>query len=168
MSKAFTREDDADEAPVPAPRWPKVPPGAKNYVTPSGAGALRAELDQLLHQERPTLAALPTDDSRRELQLLDQRLLHLQQSLESPVIVEPAPPPWNQVRFGATVRVRDRDGEQSTDRIVGVDEADLDRDGISGCSRLARALVNSQRGKRIRFRVPAGKQELEIGEISYD
>jgi transcription elongation factor GreB len=168
MSKAFTREDDADESPAPVRQWPKVPPGAKNYVTGSGARALRAELDQLLQQERPTLAALATNDSRRELQLLDQRILHLQQSLESAVIVEPTPPPWNQVRFGATVRVRDGHGEESTYRIVGVDEADLDRDWISWCSPLARALVNSQPGQRIRFRVPAGQQELEIVEIIYD
>jgi len=168
MSKAFTREDDADDSPAPVRQWPKVAPGAKNYVTVSGAQALRRELDDLLQEKRPALASVQTDDSRRELQLLDQRVLHLQESLGSAVIVEPPPQPWDQVRFGATVRVKEKQGEETAYRIVGVDEADIDRDWISWVSPLAKALLNTRVGERVRFRVPAGEQELEILEIRYE
>ena len=166
MSKGFTREDDAEDSPAPLRQWPRVPPGSKNYVTVSGAAALGREMDQL-QQERATLAALQNEDSRRQLQSLDQRLSHLQQSLESAVMVEPPAPPWDQVRFGATIRVRDKQGEETVYRIVGVDEADIDRDWISWVSPLARALVNARLGERVRFRVPAGEQEVEILEINY-
>lgn len=166
MSKAFTREDDADDSPAPLRQWPRVPPGSKNYVTVSGAAALRRELDQL-QQERAAMAALQSEDSRRQLQSVDQRLSHLQQSLETAVIVEPPPPPWDQVRFGATIRVRDKQGEESIYRIVGVDEADIDRDWIGWLSPLAKALVNARVGAHVRFRVPAGEQQLEILDISY-
>src|SRR5580765_6379563 len=118
MSKAFTREDDAEDSAAPLRQWPRVPPGSKNYVTVSGAAGLRRELDQL-QQERAALAALQNEDSRRQLQSLDQRLSHLQQSLESAVIVEAPSPPWDHVRFGATIRVRDKQGEETVYRIVG-------------------------------------------------
>jgi len=167
MSKAFTREDDAGDSPAPIRQWPKVAPGGKNYVTVSGAQALRTELEDLLQNKRPALQGVPSDDARRELQLLDQRVAHLQESLGSAVPVEPPPQPWEQVRFGASVRVKDKQGEETTYRIVGVDEADIDRDWISWISPLARALLNARVGERVRFRVPAGQQELEVLEIKY-
>ncbi|RYD94668.1 MAG: transcription elongation factor GreB, partial [Sphingobacteriales bacterium] len=48
MSKAFTREtdqedDDGDGA------LPPLPPGGKNYITPSGHARLRAELHDFHH-----------------------------------------------------------------------------------------------------------------------
>ena len=168
MSKAFTREDDAGDSPAPIRQWPKVAPGAKNYVTVAGAQALRTELDDLLQTKRPAVAGTQSDEARRELQLIDQRVLHLQESLGSAVVVEPPPQPWDHVRFGATVRVKEKQGEEATYRIVGVDEADIDRDWISWVSPLARALLNARVGDRVRFRVPAGERELEILEIRYE
>ncbi len=51
MSKAFTRETDAeddDEAQLPA-----LPAGGRNYITPAGYARLRAELMGLIDVERP-------------------------------------------------------------------------------------------------------------------
>ena len=51
MNKAFTRErddEDDEEAVVPAPVA-----GGKNYITPQGYVRLRAELMQLMDEERP-------------------------------------------------------------------------------------------------------------------
>jgi len=87
--------------------------------------------------------------------------------LQSAVIVEPSPKPWDQVRFGATVTVRENDGTESRYRIVGADEADPDRDWVSCCSPLARALLNARLGERVRVRAPAGEQQLEIVGITY-
>ena len=55
MSKAFTREtdpsdDDDDDGDVSAP---SLPAGSKNYITVQGYQRLRAELLQLIDQERP-------------------------------------------------------------------------------------------------------------------
>src|SRR5690349_10572794 len=125
MSKAFTREsDDAPEQPVPV-RVSSLPPGVKNYITADGARRLREEMDRLLQVERPRLSELANEgERRRELQLLDQRVALLHESLQTAVVVEPPAQPDDQVRFGATVAVRDRAGEESVYRIVGVDEID--------------------------------------------
>ncbi|HKS37638.1 MAG TPA: transcription elongation factor GreB, partial [Verrucomicrobiae bacterium] len=108
MSKAFTREsDDFSERPVIPRRASLLPPGAKNYLTPDGAQRLREELDRLVGVERPRFATAPDDnDVRRKLQELDQRIDHLQQSLQSAVVVSPPTTREDRVRFGATVTVR--------------------------------------------------------------
>ena len=62
---------------------------------------------------------------------------------------------------------RDAAGEESTYRIVGVDEADVDRDWVSWVSPIARALLNARLGQRVRFRFPAGEDELEVVRIEY-
>ncbi len=168
MSKAFTREDDSAAEPIVAPRPASaLPNGAKNYLTPQGEQNMRAELARLIEVERPTVTSLPeTDESRRELQLLNQRIQHLKESLETAVVVPPPAPPYEQVLFGATVTVRDQFGE-SRYRIVGVDETDLERDEVNWLSPIAKTLLNAKLGQKVKFRFPAGEDVLEIIDITY-
>ena len=170
MSKAFTREsDDQPERPLPARPASSLPAGAKNYFTPAGAQRLREELDRLRQVERPRLAATPDDgEARRELQILDQRIFLLQQSLQSAEVVPPPVEPTDRVRFGATVTVRSRSGEESRYRIVGVDETDLDRGWVSWVSPIAKTLLHAPVGQRVRFKFPSGEEELEIVEIAFE
>ncbi|HKS37435.1 MAG TPA: GreA/GreB family elongation factor [Verrucomicrobiae bacterium] len=170
MSKAFTREsDDSSDRPVIARRASLLPPGAKNYLTPAGARRLREELDRLVGVERPRFAtAQDNNDARRKLQELDQRIDHLQQSLQSAVVVAPPTKGEERVRFGATITVRQRSGTESRYRIVGVDETDIDRGWVSWISPIAKALLNARLGQRIRFKFPSGEEELEIVGVAYE
>ena len=170
MSKAFTREsDDADDQPLPARPNRNLPAGAKNYFTEAGAQQFRADLERLIQLERP---ALPVSgdggETKRQFQIIDQRIRQMQESLESAIVVPRPPPPWDQVKFGATVTVREAGGMQERYRIVGIDEADSDRDWVSWCSPIARALLNARLSQRVRLRVPVGERELEIVAISYE
>jgi transcription elongation factor GreB len=79
------------------------------------------------------------------------------------VIVPPPTEPTDQVRFGATVTVRDTEGE-TTYRIVGVDETDAAANFISWISPLAKTLLNSRVGQRVRFR----GEEFEILRVDYE
>ena len=169
MSKAFTREsDDAPDRPEPRRPVSSLPPGAKNYLTADGAKRMREELDQLANTERPRVAASGSQDETRSwLQALDQRILHLEHSLQTAVIVPPPALSEGVVRFGATVTVREAGGGETTYRIVGMDEVDLDRDWVSWLSPIAKALLNARLGQRGRFRFPAGEKELEIVGIVY-
>jgi transcription elongation factor GreB len=170
MSKAFTREENE------GPDIPDLPaltsalaPGAKNYITPAGAQRLRVELQQLLEITRPALANSPDDpDAKRQLARLDQRITQLEESLQSAEIVAPTNGPADVVRFGATVTVRESDGNEASYRIVGVDETDIDRGWVSWLSPIAKALLNSKRGQRVRFKVPSGEETLEIVDIRYE
>jgi transcription elongation factor GreB len=51
MNKAFTKEtDDADDD---DPQRPASPASGKNYITPAGHARIRAELLDLIDNERP-------------------------------------------------------------------------------------------------------------------
>lgn len=170
MSKAFTREDDnAPELPDLPPLTSTLAPGAKNYITPAGAQKLRDELQKLVEVVRPELAEASDDlDAKRQLARLDQRIMQLEESLQSAEIVPAPAGPTDVVRFGATVAVRESDGTETSYRIVGVDETDTDRNWVSWMSPIARALSNGKRGQRIRFKFPSGEETLEIIEIRYE
>jgi transcription elongation factor GreB len=169
VSKAFTREsDDAPERPMRPRRPSPLPPGARNYLTPDGAQRLREELNHLLKIEKPRLSAAADDDARRQLQMVHERIEHLQQSLQSAVVTPPPAAPDGRVRFGATVTVRNPRGEESRYRIVGVDEADVDRDWVSWLSPIAKALLNARTGQEIRLQLPGGEEKLEILGVTYE
>jgi transcription elongation factor GreB len=168
VSKAFTRESD-EGADAPVLRRSVLPPGVKNLITPKGVQQLRAEFERLRQEERPRLAAAATDDeTKRQLQVLDQRLQHLHETMHTAVVTGPPAALDDVVHFGASVVVRDRSGEQTSYRIVGVDETDLDQNWVSWLSPIAKALLNARVGQRVRFKFPAGEAELEILKVSYE
>ena len=150
MSKAFLRESDSPALPELPPLVSPLPPGAKNYLTPDGADRLRSEVARLVDAERPKLVAARAEDedAKQRLQVLDQRLRYLQESLRSAVMVTAPKDEPDIVRFGATVLVRDGQGETRY-RIVGVDETDPERGWVSWLSPLARALMNARPGQRV-------------------
>lgn len=170
MSKAFTREsDELPDEPLLPRQSSLLPPGVKNYITAAGAQQLREELNRLAQTKRPRVAASAQgDDAKRQLFALDQRVEELQQSLQAVEIVPPNED-TNEVRFGATVTVRERSsGEELTYRIVGVDETDFERGWVSWLSPIAKALLTARLGDRVRFKFPTGEEELEIVSIRYE
>ncbi len=168
MSKAFTRE--ADDA--PEPRGPVTPNSAwsaesRHSLTPDGALARRAELDQLQHLELPRLLeAEPTEEALARRRTTEQRIALLQSVLRSATVVLP-PADRERVAFGAEVLVRDPQGITTTYRIVGPSEVDLDRDWINAASPIARVLLGARRGDTVRCRFPAGVQALTIVSVHY-
>ena len=170
MSKAFTREsDDAPEVPLVRPAT-VLPPGVKNLLTPGGALQLRQELEQLTTEEATLRAAANASDetSKRRQQALAARALQIQRTLQTAVITGPPALADDVVRFGATVRVRERSGEMTTYRLVGVDETDLDQNWVSWLSPIAKALLNARVGQSARLKLPGSEEQLEILGVSYE
>lgn len=154
MSKAFTRETDDAPEPVLKPSPSVLPPGARNYITARGMKNLRREFLEL--------SAQPPSAQIR------QRLGDLQNSLRSAEVIEPPLSPGTQVLFGATVRVRNQQGEEMDYTIVGVDETDLERNHINWLSPVAKALLKRRVGEHVRFRTPEGEQNWEIIHVVYE
>ena len=170
MSKAFTKEDDLGELPALPRLVSPLAPGTRNYLTSAGSRELHGELAHLKEAGRPPLVASAQQDSsaREELQLIDQRIAYLEESLQSAEVISPPAKTDERVRFGATVRVKSRNGEEIDYRIVGVDETNLDRNWVSWQSPIARALLNTTLGQRVSFKFPSGQTELEIMKIAYE
>jgi transcription elongation factor GreB len=181
MSKAFTREseaqDDEDDDALPA-----LPSGGRNYITPQGYARLRAELMQLIDDERPKVvevvhwAASNGDRSengdylygKKRLREIDRRIRFLTKRLEIAEVADPSLHHGHeQVFFGATVTYAEESGVERTITIVGIDEADSLKGQVSWISPIARALIKSQEGDVVRLVTPAGAQEIEVLEVRY-
>ena len=187
MNKAFTRENDGssdvdDDEDGAQPSASPLPPGAPNYITPAGYARIKSELDHLLRSERPHVvevvhwAASNGDRSengdyiygKRRLREIDRRIRFLTRRLDLAQVVDPARQQnSDQVFFGATVTIADEKGDEQCYQIVGVDETDFARGRISWVSPLARALLKSREGDRVRFQSPAGWREIDVLEIAY-
>ena len=182
MSKAFVKETDAEPADLPEDEAPALPAGVKNYMTPEGHRRMQDELRQLLREERPKIvevvawAAGNGDRSengdyiygKKRLREIDRRIRFLTKRLESAEIVDPSRQARrDQVFFGATVTYANRQGDEKTLTIVGVDEADLDRGRVSWVSPIARALLKAHEGDVVELRTPAGIAPIEVLEIRY-
>ena len=168
VSKAFTKEDDAAEEPLP-PYEPPLPPGAPNYMTREGAERLRRARQELEGTTVPTLKkAIASEPARaHELREAQRRLRVLEVHLERAQIVDLATQPRDHVAFGAYVAVHD-DEKRREYRIVGIDEADAARGWISWTSPIARALANARVGDTVTVQLPRGPQELEVVAVRYE
>ncbi len=155
---------------------------SRNYITPRGYARIKAELTALLDVERPELvkvvawAASNGDRSengdylygKKRLREIDRRIRYLTRRLEAAVVVDPAARgDTEQVFFGATVTY-ERNGEEHTVAIVGIDEADASRGRVSWISPVARALLKRQPGDVVTLATPQGEDELAIVDVRYE
>ncbi len=182
MSKAFTRETDQDDEDAGDGLAPAPLPGGKNYITRGGYERLRAELFQLMDEERPRIvdivhwAASNGDRSengdylygKKRLREIDRRIRFLTRRLEIAEVVDPSlHHGGDQVFFGATVTYADQEGAETTVTILGVDEADSAQGQVSWIAPVARALLKARVGDVVRLSVPGGTRELEVVDVSY-
>lgn len=169
MSKAFTKDDDAGDAPVFIAHRAPLPAGTPNYVTERGLAMLRAELALQLERWAGRQVAAGSDAERARAGALHAaHVAELEARLASAVLVERALQPRDEVRFGARVKIRAGSGDVRSYRIVGVDEADAASGAIAFVAPLARALLGKRIGDVALVSTPAGEDELEVVAIEYD
>jgi len=181
MNKAFVKESDAEDDDAEA-GLPEIPPGTKNYITPTGYARLKNELLHLIDVARPEVvrtvswAASNGDRSengdyiygKRRLREIDRRIRFLTKRLDLAEVVDSRrEPSADQVFFGATVTYADPHGAEQTVTIVGIDEVNLDIGHVSWISPIARALVKARVGDTVPLHTPAGIVPIDILEVSY-
>ena len=179
MSKAFTRESDAEEDEV---GLTPLPVGGKNYITPKGYAALRAELFDLIDNERPKVvdivhwAASNGDRSengdyiygKKRLREIDRRIRFLTKRLEIAEVTDPSVHfGKDQVFFGATVTYVEEAGDERTVTILGIDEADSLKGEVTWISPIARALLKAREGDVVKLVTPVGVQDIEVLSVHY-
>ncbi|MFT3820927.1 MAG: transcription elongation factor GreB [Rubrivivax sp.] len=182
MSKAFTKESDADDDDDEGAALPALPAGARNYITPQGYRRLREELMALLDVERPKVvetvswAAKNGDRSengdylygKKRLREIDRRIRFLTKRLDIAEVADPsAHHGKDQVFFGATVTYANARGEERTVTIKGIDEADSLAGEVSWISPIARALLKAREGDEVSLVTPAGTEKIEVLEVRY-
>ena len=153
MSRGFTKEGDQEEIPRVPPRA-YLPDGVPNYVTKEGLEALKEEL-RALEAER-----VKAGDDYITVNFLDATIKQLVDRINSAMEVDLAKAAKDMVSFGAWVRYNGR-----VVRIVGVDEADVNKGLISFISPVAKTLIGKKAGDVIELK---GSEKIVVEEVSFE
>lgn len=149
MSRAFTRESDEDQTPLPERAVSSHP----NLVTAAGRAALEARIKTLGEERQAARAA----GDGTLLKRVERDLRYFAQRLSTARVVAP-PAVFDRVRFGMRVTLGDGQGAGQSYRLVGEDEADAAHGLLSWVSPLAQGLLGRAVGDTVRFQ----ERELEI------
>jgi transcription elongation factor GreB len=130
-----------------------LPESVPNYVTKEGLDALKEELKSL-ETER-----VKAGDNYIMVNFLDATIKQLVGRINSAVEVDLSKVSKDTVSFGAWVRYNGR-----VVRIVGVDEADVNKGLVSFVSPIAKVLIGKKAGDVIEL----GKERVEVEEVSFE
>ena len=152
-------------------------------MTRTGYSKLRSEIEHLENVEMPKIAqriatARAEGDLKenaeyhgaRESQgLMQAKINSLKDKLSKASIVDTSKLPKDQVRFGATVVVKDLDfGDEEEFVLVGAGEEDYDNGRINVTSPLAQGLLGKKPGDKVEIEVPAGTNRFKILELRFE
>ncbi len=150
------------------------------YLTPEGMAKLQAELQNLLSIRRPEVAAkiqrakelggtdnnAEYEEAKNEQAFIEGRILELDATIHRAIMILKETRKHDEVRLGATVKVRHPDGSQEQYTIVGKEEAEPTDGKISNESPVGGALMGKKKGETVEVPVPAGKIKLKILEVT--
>jgi len=154
----------------------------KHPMTPSGHAKLRDELARLKSVERPAIVqAIAVARDHGDLSenaeyhaakdrqgFIEGRIKELEAKIAAAEVIDPAKLSGTRVSFGATVKLQNsQTDEEVTYRIVGADEAELDKGTISITSPLARSLLGKEVGDEVKVRMPGGERVYEVLDVVF-
>lgn len=150
-------------------------------ISAQGLVLLKTELEKL-KQERPAVIQAIRDilaegdfsenaalTAARERQgMLETRIAAIESRLPYFSIVDPSSMVPDRIAYGATVTLEDTEtGETKEYIVLGPDETDYVKDGISVFSPVGRALLGREEGDEISVEVPRGRLSYEVVSIKY-
>ncbi len=152
-------------------------------MTVRGAELLREELAKLKSDDRPkVIQAIAEARAHGDLKenaeyhaakdqqgFIEGRIKQIEAKLSNTQIVDVTTiDAKGKIVFGATVDLLDVElDKQSTYRIVGEDEADINQGLISFSSPIARAIIGKNEGDEISFSAPGGEKHYEVIQVRY-
>ena len=139
MSRAFTREDDSENALADIGERPVS--ANRNLVTRNGLAMIEKTLADL----REELARAEAAGDRERIATVSRDLRYWSSRRETAELSVPEPD-GNVVRFGMKVTIEGEDGKRHVWNIVGEDEADAARGSNSHVSPIAQALFGKSMG----------------------
>ena len=152
-------------------------------MTIRGAQLLRDELVKLKSDDRPkVIQAIAEARAHGDLKenaeyhaakdqqgFIEGRIKQIEGKLSNTQIVDVTTiDAKGKIVFGATVDLLDVQlDKQTTYKIVGEDEADINEGLISFSSPIARAMIGRNAGDEVRFSAPGGEKKYEVIEVRY-
>ena len=152
-------------------------------LTARGAEQLRAELQQLKSEARPSVIKAIAEArahgdlkenaeyhaAREQQGFIEARIRDIEHKLAHAQVIDVTQlDAGGKVVFGATVELLDEEsGAEVRYKIVGEDEADIKAGRVSITSPIARALIGKQEGDEVDLRTPGGDRSYEILAVEY-
>ena len=151
-------------------------------MTKDGLKKLKDELEHLKITERPDIIKAIAEArehgdlsenaeyhaAREKQSFIEGRISELENKILRANVIDTSNLDSSKVVFGATVEVTDINNEKKfTYRIVGTDEADIEKNLISISAPLCKAMMNKKIDDVIEVNTPSGNKEYIINSIKF-
>ena len=151
-------------------------------MTKDGLDKLKSELDTLKNIERPNIIKAISEArehgdlsenaeyhaAREKQSFIEGKISELENKISRAEVIDTSSLDNSRVTFGATVQITDLSNDKKhTYRIVGVDEADIEKNLISISAPLCKAMINKRVGDVFEVQTPKGLKEYEINSIDF-
>ena len=151
-------------------------------MTDRGYAKLQEELNNLVNKQRPDIIKAIAEarghgdlsenaeyHAAKELQsFIEGRITELEDKIRRADVIDVSSIKNNIIVFGATIKLIEEKNKKELDyKIVGVDEANVEKGLISINSPVARALMGKKTGDSVNVKTPGGTASYEILKIEY-
>ena len=154
----------------------------KYPMTKDGLQKLKSELENLKNIERPKIIKAISEArehgdlsenaeyhaAREKQSFIEGKVFELENKISRAEVIDTSSFDSSRVAFGATVEITDLSNEKKhIYKIVGVDEADIEKNLISISAPLCKAMINKTIEDVIEVNTPNGVKEYQINSISF-
>ena len=154
----------------------------KYPMTKDGLQKLKSELENLKNIERPKIIKAISEArehgdlsenaeyhaAREKQSFIEGKVSELENKISRAEVIDTSSFDNSRVAFGATVEITDLSNEKKhIYKIVGVDEADIEKNLISISAPLCKAMINKTIEDVIEVNTPNGVKEYQINSISF-
>jgi transcription elongation factor GreA len=151
-------------------------------MTADGLKMLRDELENLKNTERPNVIKAISEArehgdlsenaeyhaAREKQSFIEGRIAELENKVTRAEVIDPSKIDSSKVTFGVTVVVTDLDTDtKNTYKIVGADEADIEKNLISVSAPLSKAMINKKVDDVFEVQTPKGIKQYQINSINF-
>ena len=151
-------------------------------MTKGGLDNLKSELDTLKNIERPNIIKAISEArehgdlsenaeyhaAREKQSFIEGKISELENKISRAEVIDTSSLDNSRVAFGATVQITDLSNDQKhTYKIVGVDEADIEKNLISISAPLCIAMINKSINDVIEVNTPNGVKEYQINSFNF-
>tara|TARA_B100000029_G_scaffold455092_1_gene482085 strand:+ start:1025 stop:1501 length:477 start_codon:yes stop_codon:yes gene_type:complete len=151
-------------------------------MTKDGLDKLKSQLENLKNVERPGIIIAISEArehgdlsenaeyhaAREKQSFIEGKITELENKIGRAEVIDTSSLDNSRVAFGATVEITDlANNQKKTYKIVGTDEADIEKNLISVSAPLCKAMINKTINDIIEVSTPNGIKEYQINSISF-
>ena len=151
-------------------------------MTAAGYKKLQNELKQFINKDRPEIIAAIAEArshgdlsenaeyqyAKEQQSLIEGKISELESVIAHAEIIDESKLGGNEIKFGATVKIEeDKTGKNSTYKLVGEYEMDINNKKISINSPLARALIGKTKKDVVEVNSPKGTKTYTVISVKY-